>query len=326
MKSVFAIKRDALLRLIEASEDYKREIAPNAAPIDFVIEGSALVELEYCRYIIRVPVTDLSTIEWSAAGYVLIDIAPLPAVTETISSIVGDARMDELRIAALTPDKEDIEIEGMAYLKAIKYLHIVITGDVGIDDRLQAVALSVVPIGAVSDVGIEGKGKVAPLDIIGIAAKETIEALGSSVALGTVNLVGIGAVEGYEIEGYGSIEGAAATGIEITQDVDMDMHGSISVVYIHSFSVKQDLSDLTIRLRIDRVKAKCLAIVQNVDEEGNITPEILKTVTLATVENIAMEGSCVMSIERSAVFGDYPSTTFGALAAKTFNELRRIVV
>ena len=29
---------------------------------------------------------------------------------------------------------------------------------------------------------------------------------------------------------------------------------------------------------------------------------------------------------RSAVFGDYPSTTFGDLAANTFNELRRIVV
>lgn len=304
MKSVFAIKRDALLRLIEASEDYKREIAPNAAPIDFVIEGSALVELEYCRYIIRLPVSDISPIKWSALGYVLIDIAPLPAVEETLSAITGAARMDEAHIKPLTPDTEDIEIDGTAYLAAIKYLHIVISGDIGVDDRLQGIALSVVPIGTVSDIDIEDRGKVVPVDILGMAAKETISALGSSVAPGTVNFVRMGAVDGYSLEGYGSIEGAAATGVEIVQDV----------------------VGLTIRLRIDRVKTKCLASVQNMCAEGNITYQTFKTVTLSTVDNIAVEDSCVLSVERLAVFGDYPNFTFGDLADKTFNELRRIVV
>ena len=326
MKSVFAIKRDALLRLIEASEDYKREIAPNAAPIDFVIEGSALVELEYCRYIIRLPVSDLSPINWSALGYVLIDIAPLPAVEETLSAITGAARMDRTHIKPLTPDTEDIEIDGTAYLTVIKYLHIVISGDIGVDDRLQGIALSVVPIGTVSDIDIEDRGKVVPIDILGMAAKETVSALGSSVAPGTVNFVGMGAVDGYSLEGYGSIEGAEATGFEIVQDVDIDLRANFTVVHIYSFAVKQDVAGTTIRLRIDRVKARCLVVVQNVDEEGNISYDLLKTITLSAVQNITVEDSCVLSIERSAVFGDYPTTTFGDLADKTFNELRRIVV
>ena len=324
MKSTFAIKKDVLLRIIEASEDYERHIGDHLAPIDVVMDGSAVLELEKCGYIIRLPVTDIEPIEWSGLGYALVDVVVLPAVEETLSAIDGRSRIDEVHIKTFAPGATDTLVDVYGAIAAVKMMYFTIAGDIAADDRLQVKLLRVVPFEFTFDIEEDNRASLHPNKVVGITTDEVMEILSGASASPTT-VVAVSLKQDLAIQDSAAIEAASTSGIDLVQDIDLDVYGDISLLSVQPFAVKQDTkTDLVYRL--DPRKAFYLVLHHDVAVEGDFEYVLVEVAGLSATQDIAADNSCVVSIERSTVFGDYADSTFGDFGAQTFNELLRIVV
>lgn len=324
MKSIFAIKKDILLRIIEASKNYERPVE-NGEPIDLLVEGSVILELLQCGYIIRLPKTDIPTLEWKESDYAYVNVLVLPKVKDTFDKIMQSTRIDDVHIRPFAPFASDIAINDLVTLKAVGIMHIRVMGDIYADMHLQATILRTMPYEMTLDAVVGDHSELRPAEVVGITANQVVKTI-DTLETNLLTLYGVSIVQTTNINDEATLDAAVTSGITLIKDVIIDLHGVMHRIVVYPFNIKQN-HEIELRFRMDPRQAKYMKISQLLSLSK--TPLAYDEVC---IEGLQCSGtflaSCSgeLSVNRSALWFDYAECSFEEIENKTFSELRRITV
>lgn len=328
MKSIFAIKKDILLRLIAASLYYEKDITLGFRGTDLVIDGHTFVEIEKCGYIIRVPVSDIPKVDYSSFELALVEVTPIHIDAESLPKIDFTQDIYEVHIKVFTTSVLDAFANGNMDLSDVTVDPLSISNDLPTEDGLQANILRIISHCILEDVVLEDETVIAPSTVKGIFLKSLVDIIGN-VNNGRSNVLGFHIAQDGVIDAVIDLQlsEAGKNTIYLLDDICIELKNEIGNLPVLSFTIYEKGIDVGLSCEgiiLYKFRYMPLSDSVNIDISVGYIRKRIRTIT--AVNDVEITDSCLMSVNCSTTFLDFSEKCFEDIGTYKFSEILRKVV